>query len=134
MTALLKRYRQFTWIFPVCIPVLWIISQFLVERLPRWPWADMPVLFLKGGDILVHLAGILALSLLAPPLALLTPLPLRIAVDSVIGSHPLPGVLAAWAPGKHLSITAAYVQLGHIVPAVATKRQDGGYLSAQLAF
>jgi hypothetical protein len=40
----------------------------------------------------------------------------------------------AWAPNKHLSITAAWVQLGHIVPAVATKRQDGGYLSAQLAF
>ena len=43
-------------------------------------------------------------------------------------------VFAAWAPTKHLSITAAYVQLGRIVPAVATKRQDGGYLSAQLAF
>ena len=40
----------------------------------------------------------------------------------------------AWAPAKHLSITTAYVQLGHIVPAVATKRQDGGYVSAQLAF
>jgi len=26
------------------------------------------------------------------------------------------------------------VQLGHIVPAVATRRQDGGYLSAQIAF
>ena len=43
-------------------------------------------------------------------------------------------VFAAWAPTRHLSITAAWVQLGHIVPAVATKRQDGGYLSAQLAF
>ena len=43
-------------------------------------------------------------------------------------------LFAAWAPTKHFSLTAAYVQLGHIVPAVATKRQDGGYLSAQLAF
>ena len=43
-------------------------------------------------------------------------------------------LFAAWAPTKHFSLTAAYVQLGHIVPAVATKRQDGGYLSAQIAF
>ena len=43
-------------------------------------------------------------------------------------------LFAAWAPTKHLSLTAAYVQLGRIVPAVATKRQDGGYASAQVAF
>lgn len=43
-------------------------------------------------------------------------------------------LFAAWAPSRHLSLTAAWVQLGHIVPAVATKRQDGGYLCAQLAF
>ena len=43
-------------------------------------------------------------------------------------------VFTAWAPTKHLSLTVAYVQLGHIVPAVATKRQDGGYASAQVAF
>ena len=40
----------------------------------------------------------------------------------------------AWAPCKHLSLTLAYVDLGHIVPAVATKRQTGTYLSAQFAF
>lgn len=43
-------------------------------------------------------------------------------------------VFAAWAPCRSVSLTAAYVQLGRIVPAVATMRQDGGYLSAQLAF
>lgn len=43
-------------------------------------------------------------------------------------------VFAAWAPGKHLSLTLAYVQLGRIVPAIATKKQDGGYASAQIAF
>jgi ATP-binding cassette subfamily B protein len=37
-----------------------------------------------------HLAGILLVTLLSTPLALLTPLPLKIAVDSVIGSHPVP--------------------------------------------
>jgi ATP-binding cassette subfamily B protein len=45
-----------------------------------------------------YLVGLFVLSLLAPPLALLTPLPLKIAVDSVIGHHPLPGPLDAVLP------------------------------------
>lgn len=40
----------------------------------------------------------------------------------------------AWAPNKHVSLTAAYVDLGAIVPAVKPRRQSGGYLSVQLAF
>ncbi|MGM9486556.1 DUF3034 family protein [Ideonella sp. YS5] len=40
----------------------------------------------------------------------------------------------AWAPCKAFSLTAAYVDLGHIVPAVVPRRQTGAYLSAQLAF
>ena len=43
-------------------------------------------------------------------------------------------VFVAWAPSKHLSLTLAYVDLGRIVPAVATRRQTGTYLSAQVAF
>ncbi len=45
-----------------------------------------------------HFLGIFLLSLLSPPLALLTPLPLKIAVDNVIHSHPLPRFLDAWLP------------------------------------
>jgi ATP-binding cassette subfamily B protein len=45
-----------------------------------------------------HIAGILLLSLLSTPLALLTPLPLKIAVDSVLGSQPLPGFLGMLLP------------------------------------
>jgi len=37
-----------------------------------------------------HLAALFSLELLGTPLALLTPMPLKIAVDSVIGSHRLP--------------------------------------------
>ena len=43
-------------------------------------------------------------------------------------------VFAAWAPTRNVSVTVAWVQLGHIVPAVATKKQSGGYASAQFAF
>ena len=45
-----------------------------------------------------HVAGLLALSLLSAPIKLLTPLPLKIAVDSVIGSRPVPDVLVALLP------------------------------------
>ncbi|MEX0775877.1 MAG: ABC transporter ATP-binding protein [Phycisphaeraceae bacterium] len=44
------------------------------------------------------IAVILLLNLLATPLALLTPLPLKIAVDSVISNLPLPHWLAAFVP------------------------------------
>lgn len=43
-------------------------------------------------------------------------------------------LVVAWAPTKNVSITAAYVDLGKIAPAVQPKRQTGAYLSAQLAF
>jgi ATP-binding cassette subfamily B protein len=46
----------------------------------------------------LHIGVIFLISLLSSPLALLTPLPLKIAVDSVIGSHPLPGFLHALLP------------------------------------
>jgi ATP-binding cassette subfamily B protein len=54
-----------------------------------------------------QLGGILLLSLLSSPLALLTPLPLKIVVDSVIGSHPLPGFLDALVPGTAARSDAA---------------------------
>ena len=45
-----------------------------------------------------HIAGIFLLGLLATPLMLLAPLPLKIAVDSVVGSSPLPGFLEPLVP------------------------------------
>ncbi|MBI5255501.1 MAG: DUF3034 family protein [Burkholderiales bacterium] len=41
-------------------------------------------------------------------------------------------LFVAWAPTKHLSVTAAWVDLGRIVPAVTPRRQTGGYLSIQI--
>jgi hypothetical protein len=43
-------------------------------------------------------------------------------------------LFVAWAPNKHVSITAALVDLGKIAPAVQPRRQTGAYLSAQVAF
>src|SRR5436309_1925830 len=61
----------------------------------------------------LHLLGCLVLSILSIPLALLAPLPLKIGVDSVIGSQPLPRFLLvllpslAGASGRMLLMVAA---------------------------
>ena len=47
----------------------------------------------------LHILGFLLVSLIATPLTLLTPLPLAIAVDSVIGAEPLPGFMDPITPG-----------------------------------
>jgi len=46
----------------------------------------------------VSITALFAIGLLATPLALLTPLPLKVAVDSVLGSRPLPRFLDALVP------------------------------------
>jgi Protein of unknown function (DUF3034) len=43
-------------------------------------------------------------------------------------------IFVVWAPTKNFSLTAAYVDLGVIVPAVAPKKQTGLYVSGQLAY
>ncbi len=44
-------------------------------------------------------------------------------------------IFVAWAPTKNVSLTLAYVDLGVIVPATtASRKQQGVYVSAQLAF
>jgi len=45
-----------------------------------------------------HIAATFVLSLFAGPIALLAPVPLKIAADCVIGGRPLPGPLAAVVP------------------------------------
>src|SRR2546421_2939591 len=72
----------------------------------------------------LHIAGVFLLNLLQSPLALLTPLPLKIAVDSVVGSHHLPGVLALLLPaGARGSPTAVLVLAAALFVAVALLSQ-----------
>jgi ATP-binding cassette subfamily B protein len=59
-----------------------LLRRLLRQARPYWP----------------HIGGLLLLSLLSTPLALLAPLPLKIVVDSVIGSRPLPGFLDSLVP------------------------------------
>jgi ATP-binding cassette subfamily B protein len=59
-----------------------LFRRLLAQARPCWP----------------HAGALLLLGLLSSPLSLLAPLPLKIAVDSVIGSHPLPPVVAPLVP------------------------------------
>src|SRR5437016_9107929 len=46
----------------------------------------------------LHLAGLFAIGVVASPIALLNPVPLKIVVDSVLGSRPLPAYVQAIVP------------------------------------
>ncbi|HZH84357.1 MAG TPA: ABC transporter ATP-binding protein, partial [Phototrophicaceae bacterium] len=59
-----------------------LYRRLLVEARPYWP----------------HIGALCFVTLLSTPLALLIPLPLKIAVDNVIGAHPLPAFLGPWIP------------------------------------
>src|SRR6266853_1219607 len=71
-------------------------------------------LFQEARPFWPHVAGIFLFGFLDGPIGLLAPLPLKIAVDSAIESHPLPGFLArmlpqaiANSPGAILLLAAA---------------------------
>jgi ATP-binding cassette subfamily B protein len=74
-----------------------------------------------------YLGVMFLLSLLSPPLALLTPVPLKIAVDNVIGGRPLPHLLAALLPGflAHSALGLLAVAAGLVIAvALATQLRD----------
>jgi len=67
-------------------------------------------LFQQARPYWTHIAALFLLSLLASPLALLMPLPLKIAVDSGLGSHPLPRlVLALWPSTTSVTPASALI-------------------------
>lgn len=57
-------------------------------------------LFRQGRRYLPHVVGIMLLDVLSTPLALLVPVPLKIVVDSVLDSDPLPGFLTPFVPAS----------------------------------
>lgn len=64
-------------------------------------------LFLQAKPYWPHLGGVFALDLLATPVALLTPVPLMLAVDNVLGDKPLPDVLQSVLPASVTHSTGA---------------------------
>lgn len=78
---------------------------------------------------LPHLAGVLCLELLATPLALLSPVPLKLAVDSVIQGRALPQPFRAWMPAGDPATLLAWVCGLSLLIALASQLQS---LSASL--
>lgn len=60
IVMLLRRYHQFVRIFLIAIPIVALAYRVFWYSIPRWPWAGVPVIEEKEGDVLVQLAGILA--------------------------------------------------------------------------
>src|SRR5205807_615220 len=69
----------------------------------------------------IHILALLALGLLASPLALLAPLPIKIVVDSVLGARPLPTFVTAGLPTGWTRTPAAVllVAIGLLLAVVA---------------
>src|SRR5213082_1160843 len=68
----------------------------------------------------LHLAGLFGIGLLASPLALLDPVPLKIVFDLVLGSHPLPAYLRTVFPSAVLgSAGALLVAIGLLLGVAA---------------
>jgi ATP-binding cassette subfamily B protein len=67
-----------------------------------------------------HVGGVLLVSLLSIPIALLTPLPLKIAVDSAIGSKPLPGFVDALVPAAATRSHTAVLLLAVVLLLIVT--------------
>src|SRR5881296_1731910 len=94
-----------------------LFRRLLSQARPYWP----------------HLAALFLLSLLSSPLSLLAPLPLKIAVDSVIGSHPLPHVIAPLVPEAIAHSPAALLAIAvGLLGAVALLRQLQGLTNTLL--
>src|SRR3989441_1074869 len=55
----------------------------------------------------LHFVALFVVGLLASPIALLTPVPLRIVVDSVLGGRPVPALLGAVLPAAAIATPAA---------------------------
>ena len=63
----------------------------------------------------VHVISIFLLGLLTTPLGLLTPLPLKIAIDSAIGTHPLPRFLNRVLPASATRSPAAVLTIAVVL-------------------
>src|SRR2546426_9286670 len=69
----------------------------------------------------LHLAALFGIGLLASPLALLDPVPLKIIFDSVLGSHPLPAYVRAVLPSAGVGSAGGVVGGVGLVLGVAAR-------------
>jgi len=97
----------------------------------RSDWSLVSRLLLEARPYWLHIGGLFALGLLSVPLALLVPLPLKIAVDSVLGSHPVPSFLRFALPDDASRFAILILAVGLAV-GVALAAQLQGFATSVL--
>ena len=106
MSAATRRYSTFT-----------LYRRLILQARPYW----------------LHVCAFLLLSLLATPLALLLPLPLKIGVDNLLQGRPLPPWAQSILPGgAAASDTAMLVLVAGMVVVIAALTQVHDLLTAML--
>ena len=81
---------------------------------PERKYSDLALyhrLLLQARSYWPHIGGLFLISFLSTPLTLLNPIPLKIVVDSVLGSHPFPPFLAGLLPAGASRTDAAALLL-----------------------
>src|SRR6266496_2242811 len=80
-----------------------------------------------------HIAALLLIGLLAAPLTLLNPIPLKLVVDSVLGTHELPRVISAFLPrGMGRESVAAIGLLAALFVLIALVKQLADFGASML--
>ena len=94
-----RLYARAADVLLLLIPPLWAIDRVWSDSLPTWPWADVAILYVKGGDCLVHLAGILALWLTGLARPTVWRMVLMVVAVGVIGASNRGGLLSVLLVG-----------------------------------
>jgi len=59
----IRRYEVMAKIYIIAMPILTFLELIFGPRRPRWPWVDVTIWDLKGGDTAVHMGGIAAMAI-----------------------------------------------------------------------
>ena len=96
--TLIKGYRLLAIVLPLVTPPLYIVATFLLDALPYWPGTQTRIIALRGGDVSVHLCGIMLFALLGfVRLPLISIVMLFIGIV-IVGSQNRGGLVASLVP------------------------------------
>jgi hypothetical protein len=95
LPKLMLYYRRFIPVFLAGVLVAFALFRFARPVLPTWPGTNTPLIFVKEGDVLVHLAGILAFWMADPKRSVRWAWAVLLTIDmSVMGVIDRAGVLS----------------------------------------
>jgi O-Antigen ligase len=96
--TLIKGYRLLAIVLPLITPPLYVIATFVVDVLPYWPGSQTRIISLRGGDVAVHLCGIMLFALLGFVRLPLISIVMLFAGMMIVGSQNRGGIVAMLVP------------------------------------